>query len=127
MKKIKFAFAVHDHQPIGNFEHVFEYAFSHSYAPFLDVLEKHPRFRVNLHFSGILLDWIKKHHPAALNKIKSMAEKGQVEMLTGAFYEPILAVMPDCDKIGQIRMLTEYIQKELGVEPCGMWLAERIW
>jgi hypothetical protein len=127
MKKIKFAFAVHDHQPIGNFEHVFEYAFTHSYSPFLDVLEKHPRFRVSLHFSGILLDWIKKHHPAALNRVKSMAEKGQVEMLTGAFYEPILAVIPDGDKIGQIQKLTGYIQKELGVEPCGMWLAERIW
>jgi hypothetical protein len=127
MKKIKFAFAIHNHQPVGNFEHVFEYALTHSYSPFLDILETHPRFRVGLHFSGILIQWIKERHPDILKKIKSMVERGQLEILTGGFYEPILAVIPDNDKIGQIQMLTDFVQKELGTEPVGMWLAERIW
>ncbi len=127
MKKIKFAFAIHNHQPIGNFEHVFEHALTHSYSPFLDVLETHPRFRVGLHFSGILLEWIKQHHPAMLEKIKSMVNRGQVEMLTGGYYEPILAVIPDEDKQGQIRKLTGFVQEEFGAQPVGMWLAERIW
>lgn len=127
MKKIKFAFAVHNHQPIGNFEHVFEHAFVHSYSPFLDLLERHPRFRVGLHFSGILLEWIKHHHPAALQKIKSLVERDQVEMLTGGYYEPILAVIPDGDKQGQIDKLTGFVQEEFGARPVGMWLAERIW
>ncbi|MCK4223824.1 MAG: DUF1926 domain-containing protein [candidate division Zixibacteria bacterium] len=127
MKKIKFAFAIHNHQPIGNFEHVFEHAFSHSYFPFIEILERHPRFKISLHFSGILLEWIKKHHPEALDKLKSMIEKGQVEMLTGGYYEPILAVIPDSDKIGQIQKLTEFLRKEFDSQPVGMWLAERIW
>ncbi|KPK99517.1 MAG: hypothetical protein AMJ91_07525 [candidate division Zixibacteria bacterium SM23_73_3] len=127
MKKIKFAFAIHNHQPIGNFEHVFEHAFIHSYLPFLEILERRPRFKISLHFSGILLEWIKSHHPETLDKLRSMVEKGQVEMLTGGYYEPILTIIPDGDKIGQIQKLTEFLKKEFDTQPVGMWLAERIW
>ncbi len=127
MKKIKFAFAIHNHQPIGNFEHVFEYAFSHSYLPFLEVLERHPGFKTSLHFSGILLEWIKEHHPEVMGKLRCMVEKGQVELLTGGYYEPVLAVIPDRDKIGQIQKLTGFLKEEFGAQPEGMWLAERIW
>ncbi|MGB8657144.1 MAG: alpha-amylase/4-alpha-glucanotransferase domain-containing protein [Candidatus Zixiibacteriota bacterium] len=127
MKKIKFAFAVHNHQPIGNFEHVFEHAFTHSYFPFLEILKRHPRFKTALHYSGILIEWIKEHHPEALDDLCSLVERGQVEMLTGGYYEPILAVIPDCDKIGQIQKLTGFLKKEFGADPQGMWLAERIW
>ena len=127
MKKIKFAFAIHNHQPIGNFEHVFEHAFTHSYLPFLKILERHPHFKISMHFSGILLEWIKKHHPEVLDKLKSMVRRGQVEILTGGYYEPILAVIPDSDKIGQIQKLTDFLKQEFDSQPVGLWLAERIW
>ena len=127
MKKIKFAFAIHNHQPIGNFEHVFEHAFTHSYLPFLEILERHPHVKIGLHFSGILLEWIRQHHPDALDKLRSMVGRDQVEMLTGGYYEPILAVIPDSDKIGQIQKLTDFLRQEFDTQPVGMWLAERIW
>jgi alpha-amylase len=127
MKKLKFAFAIHNHQPIGNFEHVFEYAYTHSYLPFLEVLERHPHFKITLHFSGILLEWIKNHHPETLDKIKALVKKNQVEMMTGGYYEPILCAIPDCDKIGQIQKLSQFIQEEFNANPIGMWLAERVW
>ena len=49
---------VHAHQPIGNFDHVFEEAFEKSYRPFFEVLEKHPAVPVVCHFSGSLIDWL---------------------------------------------------------------------
>jgi hypothetical protein len=127
MKKIKFSFVIHNHQPIGNFEHVFEHAFTHSYLPFLEILERHPRFKIGLHFSGILIEWIKEHHPKTLDKLKAMVQRGQVEMLTGGYYEPILAVIPDGDRTGQIQKLTDFLKEEFDTSPVGMWLAERIW
>jgi len=48
-------------------------------------------------------------------------------MMTGGYYEPILPVIPDEDKVGQIQRLTQAIKKEMGVTPRGMWLAERVW
>ncbi|KPL03564.1 MAG: hypothetical protein AMJ73_06345 [candidate division Zixibacteria bacterium SM1_73] len=127
MKKLKFAFAIHNHQPIGNFEHVFESAHKHCYLPFLEVLEKHPHFKISLHFSGILLEWIKNHHPETLDRIKDLVKKNQVEMMTGGYYEPILPAIPDCDKIGQIQKLSQFIKEEFNADPVGMWLAERVW
>ncbi len=50
-----------------------------------------------------------------------------MELLTGGFYEPILALLPDWDKVGQIQALTQFIKSSFGVTARGMWLAERIW
>ena len=50
-----------------------------------------------------------------------------MEMIGGAFYEPILSVIPDEDKIGQIEKLSQFIQNEFGCTAHGLWLAERIW
>ena len=50
-----------------------------------------------------------------------------MELLTGGFYEPILAILPDADKHGQIQRLTQYLAREFGGRARGMWLAERVW
>ncbi len=127
MKKINLVIGVHNHQPIGNFDHVIEEAYQKSYKPFLDVLEKFPKVKISQHYTGFLLEWLKKHHPEIFGQLRSLAKSGQVQMMTGGFYEPILAVIPDKDKEGQIRKLSAYIEKNFGTEPTGMWLAERVW
>ncbi|MEJ2544490.1 MAG: DUF1926 domain-containing protein [Calditrichaceae bacterium] len=127
MNKINFLFGIHNHQPIGNFDFVFEEAFQKSYFPFIDILEKHPKIKIAVHFTGILLDWIEANHPDYLNKIKNMVSNGQIEILSGGFYEPILAVISREDRFGQIKKLSETVKRHFNCEPEGMWLAERIW
>ncbi|MGB5106454.1 MAG: alpha-amylase/4-alpha-glucanotransferase domain-containing protein [Candidatus Zixiibacteriota bacterium] len=127
MKKIKFCFGIHNHQPVGNFGWVIEDAYLKSYFPFLELLDKFPQFRFSLHFTGILYDWIKQNHPECFDLIRKMRDRGQLELLTGGFYEPILPSIPDRDKVGQIIMESDFIEKEFGVRPAGMWLAERVW
>jgi alpha-amylase len=48
-------------------------------------------------------------------------------MMTGGYYEPIMSVIPDRDKIGQIRKLSDFVKEQTGYQATGMWLAERIW
>lgn len=127
MKKIKLALGTHNHQPVGNFSFVFEEAYQKSYLPFLEKLEKHPEIKIAQHYTGILFDWILDHYPDFIRRLKILVKKGQVEMMTGGFYEPILINIPDDDKIGQINKLTEFVKQHTGYEPTGMWLAERIW
>lgn len=127
MRKVKFVFGIHNHQPIGNFDFVFEEAYHKSYLPFLEVLKRHPRIRIAIHFTGILLDWIEDHYPELLQMIKEMVASGQLEIMSGAYYEPIISVIPTEDRIGQINKLSERAKKLFGYEPSGMWLAERIW
>jgi alpha-amylase/alpha-mannosidase (GH57 family) len=125
--KIYFILALHNHQPVGNLGEVFEQSFARTYEPFIDVLERFPGIRVALHYSGSLLDWLVEKKPDFIGRLKKIAAGGQVEILGGAYYEPILPAIPDEDKIGQIRLMTTRLQELFGVEPRGMWLAERVW
>ena len=40
--RIRLVLALHNHQPIGNFDHVFQQAFDDSYRNFLDVFSRYP-------------------------------------------------------------------------------------
>ncbi len=127
MEKVSFLFCVHNHQPVGNFLHVLENAYEKAYLPFIEVLKKYPFMRISIHYTGVLWDFIKGHHPEFLDTLRELVKKGQLEMMTGGYYEPILAVIPNSDKVGQIKRLTQTIEEEMGVTPYGMWLAERVW
>jgi len=127
LKKINIAFGIHNHQPVGNFDFVFEDAYEKAYLPFLELLERHPHIRMAKHYTGILFEWIKEHKPEFIPCLRKLVERGQIEMMTGGFYEPIMSVIPYRDKIGQIEKLTEFVKSETGYDPGGMWLAERIW
>lgn len=127
LKKVKFCFGIHNHQPVGNFGWVIEDAYQKSYLPFLQLLERFPRIRIALHFTGILYDWIEQFHPECFDLIRAMNDRGQLELLTGGFYEPILPVIPDRDKVGQILQQSDFVEREFGARPTGMWLAERVW
>ncbi len=127
MEKIKFVFGIHNHQPVGNFDFVFEDAFQKSYLPFLKILERHPKIRIALHFTGILLDWLEIHHPDLLELVARLTARGQLEMMSGAYYEPIISVIPEADRLGQIEKLNRRVKQLFDYEPKGMWLAERIW
>ena len=118
---------IHAHQPSGNFEHVFEECYRNSYDAFLSLIEKHPKIRMALHYSGPLLLWIEKKHPEYFERLRNLVTAGQVELIGGGFYEPILISIPEADRHEQIVRLADYIEKHFGKRPTGAWLAERVW
>ncbi|MDY6852658.1 MAG: alpha-amylase/4-alpha-glucanotransferase domain-containing protein, partial [Thermodesulfobacteriota bacterium] len=119
--------ALHCHQPVGNFDHVFELAHEKCYRPLLDILAAHPAIALGIHFSGPLLEWLEEHQPETLDLLASLVRKGQAEPMSGGFYEPLLAAIPGRDAVGQVEMMNDYIQKRFGFQPTGFWLTERIW
>lgn len=127
MQPIEFIFGVHNHQPVGNFDHVFQEVFDKCYSPYVDVLTRHPKLKTAVHFSGPLLEWLKERQPDYIKRIAEWVAQDRLEILSGGFYEPILAALPERDAIGQIQMMNDFIQQEFGYAPRGLWLAERIW
>lgn len=93
----------------------------------MEVLEAHPKVGVDFHFSGILLDWLDKNRPEYLDRVAALVGRGQCGLLAGAYYEPILPPIPRHDQIGQVVALRKRLKERFGVEPKGMWLAERVW
>jgi len=127
MRKVYLLLGIHNHQPVGNFDHVFREAHDRCYRPFLDLLRQYPNLRISLHYSGPLLDWLEKHQPAFLDEMKNLVDQKQVEILTGGYYEPILTSIPTRDGIGQVTMMNQYLKERLGGDSKGLWLAERVW
>src|SRR5512147_1408543 len=106
MEKVAFLFCVHNHQPVGNFLHVLEDAYKKAYLPFIEVLKKYPFMKISIHYTGVLWDFFNDRHPEFIDILGELVKNGQLEMITGGYYEPILAVIPDADKVGQIKKLT---------------------
>jgi hypothetical protein len=127
MKPLHFALLLHAHQPLGNFDHVMEDSYRLSYLPFVELLAKHPTIHVSIHYSGSLLQWIYAHHPEYFERLCELVRRGQVELLGGGYYEPILISIPDRDKHAQITKLSDYLERHFGRRPRGIWLTERIW
>ena len=126
-EKFHLVLLIHAHQPCGNFEHVLEKAYASSYLPFIEHLEKHPKVHLGLHYSGPLLTWIEEHRSEYFVRLKKLVQAGQVELVGGGFYEPILVSIPPEDQHEQITRLGAYLEKHFGKLPSGAWLAERVW
>ena len=126
-KRIQLILALHNHQPEGNLPEVFERTYASAYEPFIRELERYPQIKVVQHYSGILLLWLQKNRPDFMSRLRHLVSSGQVEMMGGAFYEPILAMIPDEDKIGQIQKQTNFIRENFQTDVTGAWLAERVW
>ena len=127
MSQIRFIFAIHNHQPIGNFGHVLEQVYQTSYLPFLDVFEGYNTLKLTLHTSGSLIEWLAEEHPEYLDRIADLVQQRRIEIVGGPFFEPILAMLPSRDRIGQIEMYSDWLKKRLGAEVAGLWIPERVW
>ena len=125
--KLRLALVFHQHQPAGNFPHVFADVAERAYAPLVAALYRHPEVKASLHFSGPLLDWLEGNRPDVIGDLADLVKRGQIELLSGGYYEPILVGIPRRDAVGQIRALTDRVAAVFGRRPLGAWLTERVW
>ena len=126
-RRISLALTLHNHQPIGNFGWVFAEVFEQAYKPMVEALERHPRVRVGLHYTGPLLEWLRAERPAFIAALQGLVDRGQIEILGGGLYEPVLASLPERDRIGQLSRMADTLEATFGARPKGAWLAERVW
>jgi alpha-amylase len=125
--QIHLCLVLHNHQPVGNFDDVFEAAYQDSYLPFLEVFEPFSDLAISLHTSGPLMQWMQTKHPDYLSRIASLVEAGRIEIIGGAFYEAILPMIPVRDRIGQIKKFSQWLEQRVCPQVHGMWMPERVW
>ena len=124
---VSLLFGVHAHQPVGNFPEVLTDAHLRCYQPFLHVLYRYPDFCFAMHISGWLLDYLIDSYPEDMALLREMVARGQVELFGAGDTEPVLAAIPNRDRIGQIQTFSDKLEMKLGRRPQGAWLTERVW
>jgi alpha-amylase len=125
--RISLALVLHNHQPVGNFGWVFGEVYERAYEPMVAALERHPTIHLGLHYTGPLLEWLRAERPEFISRLRALVERGQVEVLGGGLYEPVLASLPERDRIGQLERMNAAVEAAFGQVPAGAWLAERVW
>ncbi len=121
-------FVMHNHQPAGNFEHVFRESFDRAYRPTVELLWQYEAIHASLHYTGPLLEWIEANEPSFLDLLKKMVDRGQIEILGGGFFEPIFCWLRPEDQRRQVDLMRRHLRERFGQgEGGGFWLAERVW
>ncbi|MCK5116367.1 MAG: DUF1926 domain-containing protein [Candidatus Aegiribacteria sp.] len=124
---MKICFCLHNHQPVGNFDHVMDSAYRDCYLPMLETLENHLDISSGIHISGTLLEWLDINHPDYIERTGELCRMGRMELLTSGRYEPILTVFRRFDIVQQIKDYSDTLAKLSGRRPDGLWLTERVW
>ncbi len=126
MDKLNFLMLVHNHQPIGNFDHVMEKSFERAYKPFFDIFSE-TDLKISLHISGPLFDWLFQNHHEFIDQIKKLVKEGRLEIVGSGYYEPIVAAIPEDDAVNQISLYKRHLEKTFDTKVIGSWLTERVW
>ncbi|HOX91887.1 MAG TPA: DUF1925 domain-containing protein, partial [Spirochaetales bacterium] len=127
MLKSYLALGTYNHIPEGTSDSDFENLYQYCYRPFLSALNRFPEIQACMFFSGSLLRRLEAKHPEYLMLLEEMSARRQIEVLGGAFYAPILPLIPGSDRVGQIELLTTWLRKRFGKRPRGCWLHEYAW
>ncbi len=138
---------LHHHQPVGQLPWTVSDAVNDCYAPLLKVLSRHPSIKVALHYSGSLLEMLEAEDGRTLSpraphgwlgestlppysiidQVKVLLERGQIELVGGAWWEAILPIWPRDDQLAQLQLSQERLKVLFGCEPQFAWLPERVW
>ena len=126
-KKTSLVIGTHNHLPLGFTQAAAEQSYQEAFKPLLAILYRYPAFPVTLHYSGILMEWLEEFHPEFLTLLGEMVRRGQVEVLGGGYYDPILPMIPMSDKLGQLEKMTTWLRVHFETRPRGCWIAEKVW
>lgn len=124
---LRLCLALHNHQPVGNFDNVIEQAYDDSYLPFLEMFERQPSLAISLHISGPLALWLADNRPEYMDRVCHLVAQNRIEIIGGAFYEPILTMIPSRDRQGQISRYRQWLNQQFETTVRGMWIPERVW
>jgi len=126
-RPVDLVFALHLHQPVGNFDWVFESHTDEVYLPLLQRLADRSFLPLTLHLSGPLLDWLEARSHPILELIARLVGEGSLQLLLSGMAEPVLPVLARAERREQIEWLAERLLARFGVRPTGLWLTERVW
>jgi hypothetical protein len=94
--------------------------------PFLTALNRFPKLKAVLYCSGAVLGWVERNNYEMFILIQEMVARKQIELLSGAFYEPALSLFPS-DQVGQVEIMTTYLRKAFGRRPQGCYVPAAAW
>ncbi|NVM53567.1 MAG: hypothetical protein HWN66_07660 [Candidatus Helarchaeota archaeon] len=112
---IYWALLLHIYQPPFQNIEILQKVEDESYSKVLDVFLKFPKAKFTLNINGSLTELLYNFKFFdTLNKIKELAQKGQLKFTGSGKYHPILPLLPPAEIMRQIYLNEEYNKQILG-------------
>lgn len=86
-------------------------------AVLLELLNKHPEFKISFSFSGVFLEQLEQYAPEVLESFQKLVETGRVEILEETYYHSLAFLYSRGEFREQVRLHRELIQRLFGVTP----------
>ncbi len=106
---------LHFYQPPTQKRHWVDRITAESYRRLIDGFLSHPQARVTLNINAVLLEfWDEYGHHDVLAGLRTLLERGQIELTGSAKYHPLLPKLPVEEIVRQVRLNDESSRKYLG-------------
>jgi alpha-amylase len=83
----------------------------------LELLEKHPEFKVAFSFSGVFLDQLEEFSPETLLSFQKLVKTGRVEILDETYYHSLAFLYSKKEFVRQVELHRAKVKKLFGVTP----------
>jgi alpha-amylase len=83
----------------------------------LELLKKHPEFRVSFSFTGILLEQLEEFSPESLKLFQKVIKTGQAEIISETYYHSLAFLYNKDEFVSQVELHSKKIKKLFGVTP----------
>ena len=67
------------------------------------------------------------HRPDVLDLVRAEASNGPLELVGGAYGEPVLPLLTDPAVVRHLRLTAEVMLRHLSTSPASAWVPERVW
>ncbi len=127
MSKVKLIFGTQNAVPAAEPHDFYEKIYARALKPFLTTIYNHSNICTTLFYSGSLLEWINKHHPEFIDVLAELMGNKSIEILSGAYWEPMLSLIPSSDRTSQIELMTTYLRQKFSKRSMGSWISGQVW
>lgn len=97
------------------------------FKSFITALYNYSEIKITLYLSGGILEWLEEKHREAFMVLVELFKEKRIEILGGAYNEPLLPLINNHECSGQIEEMSNLLVKEFGKKPKGFWLDRFIW
>ncbi|MBI4499313.1 MAG: hypothetical protein HY689_15615 [Chloroflexi bacterium] len=101
---VSWALLLHFYQPPHQLPSIIRRVVEESYLPLLEVFRAHPQARATVNICGVLTETLwESGYREVIHQMRELAERGQFEFTGSAKYHPILPLIPEAERVRQIR------------------------
>jgi alpha-amylase len=86
-------------------------------AVMLELLEKHPEFKISFSFSGVFLEQLEMYSPETLLSFQKLVDTGRTEVLSETYYHSLSFLYSKDEFRSQVELHKKKIKKLFGVTP----------